>query len=256
MYYPNTNQILGMKNLTSHLSVITLILFFLSSVPLCRAEFSVESKKIAAEYRDQGLKAQNSGDLDKALVYYQKAMEMDPGLAVAYNDAGVIYEAKGWYDRAKQAYGKAIELEPTLGSPYYNLGSIYEKEGDLEKASYYFKQRVLIGDWNDQWTDKAREELRGLGVNDPELQEDFLDQHLARMEASEDINVEPHGNDLDPKTRKRNARLHHLRGKQLAAMGQFDAAVMELGIAITYDPRNKEIKKSLEEINRKLLATH
>jgi superkiller protein 3 len=245
-----------MKNLTPHLQVLTVILFLLTFVPFCRAEFAVESKKIAAEYRDEGLRAQNSGDLDRALVYYQKALELDPGLAVAYNDVGVIYESKGWFDRAKQAYGKAIELDPTLGSPYYNLGSIYEKEGDLEKASYYFKQRVLIGDWNDEWTDKAREELKGLGVNDPELREDFLDQHLARTAALEDINVEPKGNDLDPKTRKRNARLHLLRGKQLASMGQLEPAMMEMGLAITYDPKNKEIKKSLEEINRKLLATH
>jgi Flp pilus assembly protein TadD len=245
-----------MKKIIPHLSVITLSFLLLSCVTPCFAQFSAESKKMAVMYRDKGLDAQKNGDLDTALVYYQKAMELDPTLAVAYNDAGVIYEARGWNDRAKQAYGKAIELDPALASPYYNLGSIYEKEGDLEKAAYYFKQRVLIGDWNDEWSVKARKELKSLGISDPEVQEGFLDENMARMEAMQDINAQPRGNDLDPKTRKRNARLHLLRGKQLSSMGRFDEAILELGIAVTLDPKNKEIKKALENVNSKILATH
>lgn len=218
------------------------------------AQLSVENKKMAAQYRDEGLKAQASGDLGTALVCYQKALELDPSLAVAYNDVGVIYEAKGWNDKAKQAYGRAIELDPTLAGPYYNLGSIYEKEGDLERAVFYFKKRVLIGDWNDEWTTKAREELRAMGVADPEIRADFLDQHLARIEASDDINAVPKGNDLDPRKRKRDARLHLLRGKQLYYAGMYAEALGEIGLAEVLDPKNKEIQKFLEEVQRKSLS--
>jgi hypothetical protein len=42
---------------------------------------------------------------------------------------------------------------------------------------------------------------------------------MARLEASEGITGEPKGNDLDPKRRKRDARLHLMRGKQLYSMG-------------------------------------
>ena len=88
---------------------------------------------------------------------------------------------------------------PGVASPYYNLGSIYEKDGDLEKATYYFKKRVLVGNWDDEWTVKARKELKGLGVSDPELRENYLDEHLASLESADDTNVRPKGNDLDPK---------------------------------------------------------
>jgi tetratricopeptide (TPR) repeat protein len=241
-----------MKKTTPFLPIIILITLFACSQP-CFAQFSAESKKLAAQYRDKGLEAQKGGDFDTALVYFQKAMELDPSLAVAYNDAGVIYEAKGWNDRAKQAYGRAIELDPSLASPYYNLGSIYEKEGDFEKSVYYFKKRVLIGDWNDQWTMKARRELKGLGVSDPEVREDFMNQHLASLESTSDINGVPRGNDLDPKKRKRDARLHLFRGKQLYYMGQYNEALSEVGLAEVLDPQNKEIRKLFEEINRKVL---
>ena len=239
-----------MKKITPFFPALAIILFLVSP---SFAQGSAETKKMAMEYRDRGLKAQKGGDAETALVYFQKAMELDPSLAVAYNDAGVIYESKGWNDRAKQAYGKAIDLDPTLASPYYNLGSIYEKEGDLEKAAYYFKKRVMIGDWNDEWTQKAREELKALGVNDPEIKEDFLDQHLASLEASGAISGEPKGNDLDPKKRKRDAQLRLFRGKQLYYMGQYPEALMELSVAVVLDPKNKEIKKTLEEIQRKSL---
>ncbi|MDD5019761.1 MAG: tetratricopeptide repeat protein [Candidatus Omnitrophica bacterium] len=214
---------------------------------------SSETKKMAADYRDKGLRHQKSGDTETALIYFQKAVELDPSLAIAYNDAGVIYESKGWYDRAKQAYGRAIEIDPDLPSPYYNLGSIYEKEGDFDKAIYYYKQRVIVGDWNDEWTMKARQSLKGLGVDDPELKQDFLDEHLARLEASGDIKGEPKGNDLNPKRRKRDARLRLMRGKQLSSMGMYSEALKELGVAAVLDPKNKEITKALEEAQQKAL---
>ncbi len=214
---------------------------------------SSETKKLAAQYRDQGLHAQQMGDFDTALVYIQKAVELDPSLSVGYNDLGVLYEAKGWTDKAKVAYGKAIELNPSEPAPYYNLGSIYAKEGDFDRAIQYFKKRVLVGEWNDAGTDKARAELKSLGVDDPEIRKDFLDQHLARMESSDGFHASPKGNDLDPKTRKREANWHMFRGKQLYSMGMFIEALKEIQMAAVLDPKNKEIEKTLEEVHRKAL---
>ncbi len=241
-----------MKKITPHLPLIVSIILISTFAQFSYAALSDDMKKTAVEYRDKGLEAQKNGDLDTALIYYQKAIELDPTLAAAYNDVGVIYELKGWNDRAKQAYAKAIELDPTLVGPYYNLGVLYERDGDLEKAAHFFKQRVLMGDWNDEWTAKARHELKSMGVDDPEIQQDFLDQQLVKLEGEKEINAEPRGNDLDPKTRKRNARLHLLRAKQLDAMGRLDEALMEIGVAVTFDPKNKEIKTTLENLQRKV----
>jgi len=245
-----------MKKITPILPASIFLATLLFSANFCFAEdyLTEKSAKMAVEYRDKGLKAQKRGDFDTALIYYQKAMELDPSLALAYNDAGIMYEAKGWNDRAKQAYAKAIELDPTMLSPYYNLGVIYEREGDLDRAIYYFKKRVVIGDWNDEWTMKARQELRSLGVSDPELKADFLDKHLASIDGLNDpIKGTPKGHDLDPKKRKRDARFHLFRAKQLYYMGMYQDALRELGTAEILDPKNKEIQKTLEEVNRKIL---
>lgn len=255
MYYSNPNTFPRMNKITSPFSIIVFSLFFLICPLVYSQEGAVtaETKKMAAEYRDKGLHYQKNGDMDTALMYFQKAIGLDPTLAVAYNDAGVVYEAKGWTDRAKQAYGRAIELDPTLPGPYYNMGSIFEREGDFDKAVYYYKQRVLIGDWNDEWTIKARQSLKGLGVNDPNLKEDYLDQQMVGALSKDDITGTPRGNDLDPKKRKREARLRFMRGKQLYYMGQYTEALKEIGSASALDPKNKEVSKLLEEVQRKAL---
>jgi tetratricopeptide (TPR) repeat protein len=243
------------KNIPPFLIVLYFLFVFSFAQPVFCEEWSVssETKKMAADYRDKGLRYQKNGDADQALIYFQKAVELDPNLAIAYNDVGVIYESKGMYDRAKQAYGRAIEVDPDLPSAYYNLGSIYEKEGDFDKAIYYYKQRVIIGDWNDEWTMKARQSLKGLGVDDPSLRQNFLDEHLAGLEASGDVSGEPKGNDLNPKRRKREAKLRLMRGKQLASMGMFNEASIEFAAASVLDPKNKEVTKALEETQQKTL---
>jgi tetratricopeptide (TPR) repeat protein len=255
LYYHKYNKFLRMKKVTPFYLAPLICMCVYSSAVFAADSPSVseDTKKMASQYRDQGLKAQQTGDFDTALMYFQKCVEMDPSLAVTYNDLGVLYEAKGWTDKAKIAYGRAIDLDPMLPSPYYNLGSIYAKEGDFDKAVSYFKKRVMVGEWNDTWTEKARQELKGLGVSDPEIRKDFLDKHLASLESMDDIRGEPKGNDLDPRTRKRDAKWYLFRGKQLASMGQYMEALKALSMAEVLDPRNKEIEKTLELVHRKAL---
>ena len=87
--------------------IIIISIFFTVLAPSVFAQTTQLTKKIAAEYRDKGLQAQQSHDLDNALIYYQKALELDPSLTLVYNDMGVIYESKGWIDQAKKAYARA-----------------------------------------------------------------------------------------------------------------------------------------------------
>ena len=244
-----------MKKVTPYFLAPLICICVYSSVAFAAREVSVseDTKKMASQYRDQGLRAQQTGDFDTALMYFQKSVELDPSLAVSYNDLGVLYEAKGWTDKAKIAYGRAIDLDPMLPSPYYNMASIYAKEGEYDKAVMYFKKRVMVGEWNDTWTDKARQELKSMGVSDPEIRKDFLDKHLAGLESMNDVKGEPSGNDLDPRSRKRDAKWYLFRGKQLASMGQYNDALKALGMAEVLDPRNKEIEKNLEEVHRKTL---
>lgn len=256
LYYSNSNKSPQMRKIIFFLPVCFLAASFSMIVSPASEAVSEESAKMASEYRDKGLEMQRMGDTDTALTYYQKAVELDPTLAIAYNDMGTLYEAKGLNDRAKEAYGKAIDLDPNLPEPYYNLGSLYEKEGDMEKAIVYLKQRVVVGEWNDTWTVRARQELQSLGVSDPEVRADFMNDQMTEIESEAFKAGRPKGNDLDPKRRKREARMHYLKGKRLYLTGDYIGAIEELGFAETLDVENKQIKKLMNEVIHKAISTN
>jgi len=118
----------------------------------------------AREYRQEGVEYQRIDDLDTAMVYYQKAIELDPSYTVAYNDLGIIYEAQGMSGRAEENYLKAIKINPNYLSSYSNLALLYESRRDLKKAADYWQKRAELGPVDDPWTEKARMRLSDIRI--------------------------------------------------------------------------------------------
>ncbi|MFH2144918.1 MAG: tetratricopeptide repeat protein [Candidatus Omnitrophota bacterium] len=121
-----------------------------------------ESLETVLELRNIGLQMQKKGDLDGALKYYQKAIEVDPNYATVYNDMGILYEQKEMDEKAKMAYLNALKADPRYIRAHSNLALLYEKSGDYNKAYYHWKQRVELGKPKDPWTLKAKERLEDL----------------------------------------------------------------------------------------------
>lgn len=113
----------------------------------------------AVKYRVEGYQAQENGDIDTAIKYYQKAIILDPDYAIPYNDLGVAYEAKGWIDRAERIYLKALEIDPDYADVYSNLALLREGKDDIDSAVFYWKKRVRYGDPDSLWTQNAWQKL-------------------------------------------------------------------------------------------------
>jgi tetratricopeptide (TPR) repeat protein len=127
-------------------------------------EKPIQLQSMARNYRKQGLTAQNSGDINTARKYYQKAIELDPYYAAPYNDLGVIYEAGGYIEKAEQSYLKTIEIDSDYLSAYTNLALLYENKRDLSKAAHYWQERAQLGQPDDPWTQKANQRLEDLRI--------------------------------------------------------------------------------------------
>jgi len=119
----------------------------------------------AREYRSEGLKLQELGDLENALKSYQKAIEADPTYPDAYNDLGIIYEAYDMPDRAEESYLQVIKIDPCFLGAYSNLALFYESKRDLANAAYYWKRRMELGDENDPWTFKAQQRIEDIQLS-------------------------------------------------------------------------------------------
>ena len=61
----------------------------------------------------------------RAIADYDKAIELNPDLAVTYCTRGFAYHRKGEYARAILDYDKAIALDPDDAEAYCNRGEAY-----------------------------------------------------------------------------------------------------------------------------------
>lgn len=91
-------------------------------------------ENLAVVYNQRGLAYRRSGQPDKAIADYNRAMKLAPGDADLYNNRGIAYKAKGDLRRALADYNQAIELNPRQANAYYNRSIVHQKRGNLARA--------------------------------------------------------------------------------------------------------------------------
>lgn len=73
-------------------------------------------------------------DYDKAIKFYNQALEYEPDDADILTNLGLAHVCKQEYGKAIQLYKKALEFEPDDAIIWDNLGLAHEYNGDYEKA--------------------------------------------------------------------------------------------------------------------------
>ena len=157
---------IGMLKHFSRCTIISIFIFianvFFINIPDTSAVITLRDE--AASYRENGYEVQKTGDIDTAIVWYQKAALLDTEYAAPHNDLGILFETKGWLDRAEAEYLKSIILDPSYEKAHTNLALLYERKGELEKAAFHWMRRYKLGVPGDAWTDEARQRLEKLGL--------------------------------------------------------------------------------------------
>ncbi|MDD4953636.1 MAG: tetratricopeptide repeat protein [Candidatus Omnitrophica bacterium] len=204
----------------------------------------------ARSYRSQGAEMQRLGNLDGAMVFYRKAIELDPAYAVAYNDIGIILEASGAKEEAEQAYLSSIRIDPLYLSAYSNLALLYEGQRQLEKAAFYWEKRAQLGVYDDPWRQKARQRLEDIRLvlsNIPE--KDTREQEVIGLIKDVEAYKAAVGKDNATMARK-----HLGRAKRMYNEGNLNAAIKEALDAQCLDPANTEIAEFIEEAQTRALS--
>ncbi len=99
---------------------------------------------LAMAYRFRGFAYARKRQYDKAITDYNKALEINPRLASAYERRGNAYADKDLYDKAIADYNKAIEITPTYVSAYNNRGIAYYHTGLYDHAISDFSKALEI----------------------------------------------------------------------------------------------------------------
>lgn len=83
------------------------------------------------------------GDADRALRYYEKALEIYPWLTPeAHYNTGRIYLQRGEWEKAKMQFQKAIKLNSSMSQAYYALGLAEFKMRHLREAKKQWEKAL------------------------------------------------------------------------------------------------------------------
>lgn len=112
---------------------------------------SLQDKKSATSYFEEGASLVQRGKYDEAIENYRKGLRKEPRSSVGYNYLGIAYRRKydqlrslKWRQKEIEAFKKAIELDPNFYLPYINLGTTYYGMGNPREAALYFKKGLEI----------------------------------------------------------------------------------------------------------------
>jgi len=81
-----------------------------------------------------GLAYQLQGNLDKAVEQYFKVIQLKPDHAKAYNNLGVIFYQQGKFDQAIKTYRDGLRFVPDDLDMHSNLGLMLEAQGHRDEA--------------------------------------------------------------------------------------------------------------------------
>ena len=80
---------------------------------------------------------------EKAIEYYQKAINLNPNYALPYYRLGSTYGfRKNKIDEAIEFYKKGISIDDNYTRIYLNLGELYFIKNDIKEAIYYYQKEI------------------------------------------------------------------------------------------------------------------
>jgi tetratricopeptide (TPR) repeat protein len=93
----------------------------------------------------KGIDMVKRGMYDKALEYYDRALEINPKSSDAWNNKGVALYSLNRVDEALQCYSRALEIDPDNLDAMRNIAFVHRATGDLERALELYETVIERG---------------------------------------------------------------------------------------------------------------
>lgn len=91
-----------------------------------------------------GLAEARQGNLDAAISYFKKAVQLAPRSAEAYSNLGLALAQANRLAEAKTCFLRVLELNPKVASAHFTLAQIYEELQDLPNAKKHFAEALRL----------------------------------------------------------------------------------------------------------------
>ncbi len=146
-------------------------------------------------YNVLGRNYSKKGDLDNALFYYSKSLNLAKKLgnremeASVLNNIAMVFHDKGDLDKALEYYEESLRLETNekdKAPTYNNIAFIYIDKGDYKRAIEYFKKSLEIderyGDYHGSGIDMLNLGVTYIKIKDFKNAYDYLSEGLKRVQ--------------------------------------------------------------------------
>jgi Tfp pilus assembly protein PilF len=108
--------------------------------------YVIEKEPAAAPqaYFSLGIVFGESGQLDTAIAYYNKAIALNPAYYEAYENRGYIFEKMEQLDKAIDDYNQVIAMKPSRYRAYYNRGAVFGEMGQFDRALVDYDRVIAL----------------------------------------------------------------------------------------------------------------
>lgn len=118
-------------------------------------EAIVPDAELIRLYTERGFHFRQTGDLQQAIFYLSKVIDLLPIVAKAYFNRAYTFDEYGFLEQAISDYTKAIEIEPDFAMAYGSRGIAYYASGRLVEAVSDLEEFLLL---NPEAPDRLRVE--------------------------------------------------------------------------------------------------
>ena len=175
-------------------------------------------------YNNRGTDYLNANDMEKAFLYFRKALTLQPKLAFLWVNLGVLYLRYGHYQEAEAAFLHTLELDSFDITAISNLQRLYVKTGNTELANYFRKEAERSRMKNPYYRYFLANQL--LDNNQPDLALKHIRWSIRKY--------------------SKEHRFHFLAAKVYARLGKHDDAEksLERAAKLTEDEKNRLLYQS------------
>ncbi|MCG6934195.1 MAG: tetratricopeptide repeat protein [Gallionella sp.] len=106
----------------------------------------------------------DQGDAGQAILYYRRALDINPDLPGVRTDLGTMYWRNDDISLAEQAFREVIARDPGFGHAYLNLGLLLHRARNNVREARAVWQKLLETDPEDEVANRARELLQETGA--------------------------------------------------------------------------------------------
>ncbi|MDA8893281.1 tetratricopeptide repeat protein [Hyphomicrobiales bacterium] len=115
------------------------------SLEMINKAISISTEEIGLKFLYQKARIlKQTGDIDSAIIFYERCLNIDPKNPIILNSYGVALSALGKFSKSISIFETVIKLKPELFDGHVNLGLAQQNADKLKEALISYKKAELI----------------------------------------------------------------------------------------------------------------